>query len=228
MRLTDLRKRRKSLFALRFDLPADELEVGSAIKRERRFDEYGFLLLDMQTCLDAGLSEGMQLDSDTLAELIEQSDYNRAKSYALYKLGFRSYSTGELLQKLAPEYGRLAAEQAICRLVELNLLNDEAYAANLADKYINTKKCAPRDAVYKMVAKGIDRSIAQAAVDAIEPDIDAQLCELIEQKYLRQLADEKGLRRTIAALARRGYSYSDIRAALAKFRDNDDFDDYDE
>lgn len=224
MRLLDLRKRRKSLFALKFDLPAEEIEVGDAQKRERRFDEYGFLLLDLQTCLDAGLSEGQELGADDLLELIEQSDCNRAKSYALYKLGFRSYSTGEMLQTLRPEYGQLAAEKAICRLIELGILNDEAYAADLANKYINIKKCAPRDAVYKMVAKGIDRPIAQAAVDAIEPDIDAQLCELIEQKYLRQLDDEKGLRRTIAALARKGYAYGDIRTALAKFTNGDYYD----
>lgn len=223
MHIIDIGRRRKSLCAVKFDRPPEEIETGDELRRDKRFDDSGRLLLDFEVCMEAGLKNGMELDDDELLEIIERSDYSRAKSYGMWKLSFKGYSRYEMIKTLRPEYGPAAAEAAADRLCELGLINDEAYAARLAEKYINIKKCAPRDAVYKITAKGIDRAVAQAAVEELEPDVDAQLCELIESKYISSLSDEKGVRRTVAALARKGYAYGDIKAAVEKYRSNDDY-----
>ena len=44
-----------------------------------------------------------------------------------------------------------------------------------------------------------------------------QLRELLARKYARNLQDEKGRRRTVAALQRLGYRWEDIRRALEEF-----------
>lgn len=224
MRIVKIGRRRKSLCALKLDVSPDMLNVGDEIKRDRRFDESGYLLLDLQTITDAGIDENTVLSEEELLQLIGLSDYNRARSSALWRLSFRSFSQYEMVQKLSLDYGRSAAERAADRMVELGYINDETYAAHLADKYINIKKYAPRDAVYRITAKGIDRELAQAAVDETEPDISAQISELIEKKYAAYLGDEKGVRRTVSALARKGYAYGDIRSALDKYIDENDYE----
>ncbi len=50
-----------------------------------------------------------------------------------------------------------------------------------------------------------------------EPDPREALRELVERKYARYLGDEKGRRRTAAALQRMGYRWDDIRCVLNEF-----------
>ena len=49
------------------------------------------------------------------------------------------------------------------------------------------------------------------------PDPREKLREIVERKYQDRLGDEKGYRRTVAALQRLGYGYEDIRAVLREF-----------
>ena len=42
------------------------------------------------------------------------------------------------------------------------------------------------------------------------------ITEIINKSYLRKLREENGRDKVIAALARRGFSYSDIKSALNK------------
>ena len=49
-----------------------------------------------------------------------------------------------------------------------------------------------------------------------------QINHLIARKYSAALADEKGRRRTIAALQRLGFRWEDIRQALKEFELSDE------
>ena len=66
-----------------------------------------------------------------------------------------------------------------------------------------------------------DEVIAELDVSA-----DDQLDELIRSKYAARLenADEKALKKVIDSLARKGFSYSDIRAAIGRFCDAELYD----
>ncbi len=217
MRITSLSVRRKRLIAIGFDLPPEELPVGEDLPPARRFDPNGLLLLDRSTVEEAGLAPGASLSEEALLDLIERSDFSRAKSRALWLLGGRDYAADELCRKLAPDFGKKAACAAAKRMEELDLIHDEVYAARLAEQLLFVKKVSARDAIYQMTARGLLRETAEAAVEALAPDPAEQLRALIEQKYSRSLSDEKGVRRVTAALARRGFSYSDIRSALRPY-----------
>ena len=65
--------------------------------------------------------------------------------------------------------------------------------------------------------KGISRDVCESVLDEFEVDPTEQIVQLIEKKYKNKLQDEKDRRRTVAALQRMGYSWSDIKDALESF-----------
>ena len=54
-------------------------------------------------------------------------------------------------------------------------------------------------------------------LEELEPEPVGQIGALVERKYLRALDDERGRRRTVAALQRLGYRWEDIRRALKEY-----------
>ena len=72
------------------------------------------------------------------------------------------------------------------------------------------------------------------ALSEYRDDTSERAAAVIRRKYRSCLGDEKGMRRLKAALARLGYSYSDIKNAIRavldempqEFSDADEYDDY--
>lgn len=174
--------------------------------------------LDTQLVEEHCLNVGNELDDDELHDLIYDSNYKRAKEKALYLISGHDYSQKNLYDKLRRDYPEDVAERVIERMEELGLLNDEAYARRMAHDLLYLKKMSARGAVYKMMEKGIDKSLAEEIVEEFELDPVEMLVELIERKYADKLDDEKSLRRTVASLQRLGYSWGEIRAALDEFQ----------
>ena len=176
--------------------------------------------LDTATLAENGITVGYTLDDDELKELIEKSDYRRAKEKALYLISGRDYSKKQLMDKIKKDSSEETAEEVCERIEELGLVNDENYARRLAHDLIYLKKLSVRGAKYKLMEKGIDRELCDEILEEFEVDPVEQLTELIERKYADKLDDEKGRRRTIAALQRLGYSWSDIKSALAEYEND--------
>ena len=176
--------------------------------------------LDTATLAENGITVGYTLDDDELKELIEKSDYRRAKEKALYLISGRDYSKKQLMDKIKKDSSEETAEEVCERMEELGLVNDENYARRLAHDLIYLKKLSVRGAKYKLMEKGIDRELCDEILEEFEVDPVEQLTELIERKYADKLDDEKGRRRTIAALQRLGYSWSDIKSALAEYEND--------
>ena len=216
MRVIKLGIRRKGLYAVQFDEPAEAEGVSA--------DERGCVLIDRAACDEWGLREGSELTQSELDELCELSAYKRAHSRALFLLSRRDYSRRALTDKLARDFGRAAAEKVVDRMVELNFVDDERYAERLAESMLNQGVSAA-SAIYKMAAKGIERDTAEHAVRLQSVDAGDQLDKLIAKKYASKLSsgDEKAMARVINSLARRGFGYGDIRAALARYAESDDY-----
>ncbi len=200
MTITDLKPARKKLTIVYID------------------GEYA-MKLDTQVLEDNCIKVGTQLDDDRLHELVIESEYRRAKEKALWLLSGRDYAKGELETKLKKEASAETAAQVCERMEELGLINDENYARRLASDLLNIKKMSVRGAKYKLMEKGIDKDLAEEILDEFEVDPVEQIAELIERKYADKLSDEKLRRRTIAALQRLGYSWSDIKSAIEQFEE---------
>ena len=170
--------------------------------------------LDEETA--ASLRPGQQLSDEELHELIARSDAVRAKEKALYLLEHRPHSKRELEDKLARTVGREAAGQAAGRMEELGLIDDADYAHRLAEELARKGFAAPRIR-QELLRRGIGRELAAQEAERAAAAPEDALHSLIERRFARQLGEEKGRRRAVAALQRMGYRWEEIKAALRRY-----------
>ena len=175
------------------------------------------LKLDTETIIASPYSVGSEITDEQLRELIELSNEKRAKEKALWLISYRDHSKRELVTKIRKTSDEASAEKAVERMEELGLVDDEKFARRYADELINVKHFAVRAVRYKLAEKGIDRELIEQIIDELDPDPREHIAILLETKYRASLSDEKGRRRTIAALQRMGYSWGDISAVLDEY-----------
>ncbi|MBD5129156.1 MAG: regulatory protein RecX [Ruminococcaceae bacterium] len=179
----------------------------------------------------SGLYKGQVISPETLSEIMGEDALRKAKKRALYLIGERDMCRGELLKKLAKTYGAEIAEQAAEHVVSLGYVNDGEYAPKLAEYLITRKKWGKRRVRYEMLSRGLDRELVENTLaDIDEDELDEELITLIEKRYINKIADYDDRRRTIAALARRGYDFGSIKRCIQAVLEDveDDFDDYSE
>ncbi len=173
--------------------------------------------IDSETLIASPFSVGSEITDEQLKQLIDDSDEKRAKEKALWLLSSRDHSSRELETKIKKTSGSEAAEKAVRRMEELGLVNDEKFARRYAGELINVKHLSVKGARYKLLEKGIDRDLADLILEEMAPDPREHIELLIEKKYSRYLSDEKGRKKTVAALQRMGYSWGDIKAVMSNY-----------
>lgn len=178
--------------------------------------------IDTETLLKSGFKHGREIDDEQLHELILSSENRRAGEKALYLLEHRSHSQKELADKISRVTTREAAEAAARHMAELGLVNDEEYARNLTADLFRRKGYSASRVRRELLQKGIENELVQRILEENAPDPVAKIRELIDKKYGRLLGDEKGRRRSIAALQRLGYGWDDIRTAINQFENEDE------
>ncbi len=167
-----------------------------------------------------GVKPGNKMEYDDLLRLVEDSNFIRAKGKALTLLTGRDYSSAGLVKKLCEFYPKQSAQRACDEMLRLGLIKDEDYARRIAEELISRKGMSRKMAAAYMKNKGIDDDLALRALDETEYDPAQSIKKIILSKYRRQLSDETGFRRLYAALARRGFAYEDIRAAIEDLTQN--------
>lgn len=140
---------------------------------------------------------------------------NKTLQRALKMLERRDYSRGELTEKLM-EKGEPAAESeaAAQRLEELGLINDGRYAAIVVRHYA-AKGYGLSRIKNELYRRHIDRDLWDEALEEL-PDQSGRLDSLLRQKLRGQLSDPTQLKKATDALARRGFSWNEIKAAVAR------------
>ena len=189
---------------------------------EVKTDE-GVYLINRETFDMAGLKEGSSVSEEALASLMEKSNKDRAKSRALWYLARADYSSKKLCEKLSKDFGKTAAEYAVARMEELNLIDDRRYAERFAEAKLR-ENYSKKEVLRKLFEKGIPRDMAKEVMGELECSPVDQLCAIIEKKHLKKLKEDDGFRKVFAALARRGFYFGDIRTALKKYTDEFNFD----
>lgn len=162
-----------------------------------------------------GLSKGGEITEERLCEIKDYDTLRKAKKRALYLLGERAYCTGELRGKLEKTYGSEIAESAVEYVSSLGYLNDEDYAEKYADYLITSKRHGISRARREMIMKGLSREITENALaEFTEEMLDEELLFVIRRKYSGKIGNIDDRRRTVAALARRGYDYGSIKRCI--------------
>ena len=206
MRITDIRPRRKSMMALYLD------------------GEYA-VSIDKETLLLSGFRPGGEMDDGQLKELIEKSNQRRAQEKALWLLSYRDHSKSELIQKMERTCSKEASALAAEKMEQAGLLDDKNFARRYALELIDHKHFGQKRVEYELQRKGIDKELIREIIEEISPSPQEHLEVLLTGKYARTLADEKGRKRTIAALQRLGYRWEDIRRAIKEYAPDGDSED---
>lgn len=175
------------------------------------------VLLDNDVVFEKSLQKGLEIDEKYLEELKLLSDYLRAKSRAVWYLDRSAHTEKGLYDKLVRAgFSKQACAKVIARFIEVGLLDDKRYAENYAERLMNAN-VSKREAVQKMLQKGVPYDLAKQVLEETEADEDTQIRNLIEKKYRSKLQSENGAKKVFDALARKGFSFSAIREALKSY-----------
>lgn len=180
-----------------------------------------------------GLRGGVVLEASQVKTLREAAAALRTYDRALNLLAFRARSSADLRRKLV-EKGEPAAlaDQAIEKLKSLGLLDDEAYARQVARGKL-LGGASKRRVEQELWRRGVTRDVADAAVQDVvadeEVDEEQSAVTVARRKAasLAKLDAPTRRRRLYGFLARRGYDHAAIRAALAEVLDASEVDELD-
>ncbi len=188
------------------------------------------LTVDEIFWFSCGYISGDEIDEEELTAFKEAAGSRCAFNSALNSLDYRDHSEREIRTKLLRKYDADCVEEAVRKLVELDLVNDERYAENYARELYEHKKFGKMRIKSELRAKGIAGDIANEAVDALfeeeEPDNIQRIVDIIGKRYYNRMNDDVGRKKVFAALQRMGYSFSDIREAMSEFSDDEYFEDF--
>ena len=180
-------------------------------------EDGSILRLSRNQIADFALYAGRELsdeEADRLTQAIENENF---RAHALRMITDTPRSRKEfvkLLEKMdcPPEKAQEIADW----LEDLGYLNDAAYAREVAELYTRKGygKRKIRDEFYR---RGVPRELWDQALEDLE-DPAEQLDAFLSKKLAGvEHPDRKELQRASAALARRGYQWTDISAALRRY-----------
>jgi regulatory protein len=158
---------------------------------------------------------GRALEEEELRRLRASSSLALARNRGLELLSYRPMSCRELRDKLIQKGEPSAdAEDAVTWLRERGFLDDARYAGQIVRHYAGKGYGAGRIR-QELQRRGVPREYWEDALEELpEPDdkLDAYLAS-----RLRDPKDRAQVQKISAALFRRGFSWEEIRSALARF-----------
>lgn len=188
------------------------------------------LTVDEIFWFSCGYISGDEIDEEELTAFEEAAGSRRAFNSALNSLDYRDHSEKEIRAKLIRKHGAEYVDEAVEKLIELDLINDRRYAENYARELFEHKKFGKIRIKSELIAKGIASDIASETVNSLfedeEPDNIQRIVDIIEKKYYNRMNDEVGRKKVFSALQRMGYTFSDIREAMSEFSDDEYYEEY--
>lgn len=161
-----------------------------------------------------------ELSDVQFASLQEHSISYRAREKALYYLSSRDYGSVELIRKLCRAgVDKSVAEETVFRLCDSGLINDERYAVMLARDMQERKLYPKRRVAMALREKGFSADVIAQAVEALADEEEEQALALLQKKRICYTEDPKQREKTLAMLARYGFSYAVSIRALARLNE---------
>lgn len=169
---------------------------------------------DVDFWAERAIADGTEIDEDEWQALVSDINYRKAFNKAADLLSRRSHSAYELKNKLLKTVDMDSAEKAVNKFTELGYLNDEDFAVELSEYLFKTKKYSQNHVKQELIRRGVDREIVQRVIRDDDTDAAESIICIINKSYLRKLGEEGGRQKVVAALMRKGFSYSDIKTAF--------------
>src|SRR6266550_3030338 len=154
-------------------------------------DRGRFASLPAEALIGLGLVVGGEIGPRVLARLQELADLEGAHRAALRALARRAHARHDLRRRLLQkQHPPAAVDGALARLAAQGLLDDAAFARDYAGVKAARGR-GPARLIKDLLAQGVDRSVAEAAVRAALADegVDADAAvRAVAEKRARQLA----------------------------------------
>ncbi len=198
------------------------VKPGRGDKVHLHIDGEYFITVDSGYLAELGIYNGMNVDCEDVEKLRKNISVRRAYNKAVDLLSRRDHSKKELIEKLRQKGHGEYAFAAIEKLEGYGYIDDRRFAFNFADELIRLKSYGKKRVEQELYRKGVERDIISEVISECNFSSE-KLPELIERKYYRYLGDEKGVNKTVNALLRLGYTYSEIRDAIKDITDREDF-----
>jgi regulatory protein len=177
----------------------------------------GAWALSLSASVAAGLQVGQRLAPDEVEKLREQESLQAATHQALRLISRRPRSESELRQGwerrgVAPEVQQAALEH----LRQSRQVDDAAFAAAWVENREAFRPRAARALRAELRRKGVAEEAIAGAVEGVD---ESEAAYRAAQRFARRaegLAEEDFLRRVSGQLARRGFDWETIRAAVRR------------
>ncbi len=201
------------------------MTVESVTKKRGRlylvsFDNGEEILLDTDFCHENGIKCGRTTNAEETAAWAEESDRRRAVSRSIYYIEHSDLSEKRLSEKLKHAgFSCHAVNFAVNRMKEIDLINDTRYALRQAQR-MSENNVSQREAYRKLTLLGIDRDLAHQVISETPADPISQITEIVAKKYAEKLKTQDGVKKVFAALARKGFDFSDIKSVLREYSED--------
>lgn len=160
----------------------------------------------------AAAAKRRQKRREWAASLTGDEAVTASKEAALRLLDRQDRSVGECRDKLRERgFNDDAIEQALERLVETDLLNDERYARMLVRTRHRERGLVGRALLEQLRKKKIPTDIIEVAMTEVNESSTDEVARELVARRLRSMPDidrERKFRRLVSMLARKGYSPS--------------------
>lgn len=166
------------------------------------------------------LRTGQVLSPDEQRALMEEDRVAKANAKALDYLAHKPRTELEVRRKLRQrEFEEPVIDRVIERLCERGYLDDAAYAEEYVRRRFSHKGYGPVRLQMELKQRGIDRHLAETAVEALFEDKDERAAARAKaEKRWPRIAREKDLRKRrnklYRYLKRRGYTYDTIQRVV--------------
>ncbi|MEZ4665965.1 MAG: regulatory protein RecX [Thermomicrobiales bacterium] len=167
--------------------------------------------------IESGIAKGEFLGQDRLDAILAQDAIDRAVTTAMRVLEQRMQTGKELRTRLLRKgFDPAAIDAALERLAKYGYLNDERFAELWIENRLAHRPRSKRMLEQELRQKGVDREIVQETVASSEIDDRAAALDLATRrlKSVQGLPPQEQRKKLTGILARRGFDYGAIRAAL--------------
>ncbi len=186
-----------------------------------RFEDGSTMRLYRQTVEDFALYPGRELTEEELTQLKEAAGKMSAKMRAVRIVSASSVSKRDLERRLIQKgEDPNQAKEAVQWMSDLDLVDDQKTAQQIVSRCISKGYGLAR-AKQALYEKQIPKSYWEEAL-ADYPDQMEHIVKFLQSR-LGENYDRKDLQKAMYVLARRGYSYGEIRRGLNRLSMNDEF-----
>jgi len=183
-------------------------------------DDSEFMLLRSTVDHDR-LRVGREISYEQMGLIKAKSDFIRADHYLGYILGNRSYSIGQVSQKLSQKgFDEAIIRQVVKLYIERGYLDDTKFARELVSSILRRKPAGRGYIITLLRSKMVPNAIARTVVEESFQDVDefSLAFRLLESRwsYLSKFDLETARRKAYNYLSRRSISYNAARQAFEK------------